>query len=45
MDIDRALQALRTHFRGVVILEGFVRGAGPQTVEANRDYLRDHGWM
>ena len=45
MDIDRALQALQTRYQGIVVLEGFVRGSGPQTIEANRDYLRDHGWM
>ena len=43
LDIDGALQALRTHYQGVVIVEGYVPGAGLQTIEANRDYLRDHG--
>lgn len=45
MNIDRALRALKAHYRGIVILEGFVRGAAEQTLEANRDYLQDHGWM
>ena len=45
MDIDHALQALRNHYQGIVVLEGFVRGEGPRTIEANRDFLRDHGWM
>jgi sugar phosphate isomerase/epimerase len=45
MDIDRALRTLHAHYRGVVVLEGFVRGAGIQTVKANWDYLHDHGWM
>jgi sugar phosphate isomerase/epimerase len=45
MDIDGALLALSSHYRGVVIVEGYVPGAGLQTLESNRGYLRDHGWM
>jgi sugar phosphate isomerase/epimerase len=45
MDIDKALSALSLHYQGVVIIEGYVSGAGLQTLESNRDYLRDHGWM
>ena len=44
-DVDRALTALASHFRGTVILEGFVPGEARQTVQANGDYLRSHGWM
>ena len=45
MDIDRALSSLHSRYQGVVILEGYVPGAGLQTIEANRNYLRDHGWI
>ena len=45
MDIDRALRALHSHYQGVVVLEGYMPGAGLETIEANRDYLHDHGWM
>jgi sugar phosphate isomerase/epimerase len=45
MDIDGALSALQSRYRGVVILEGYIRGEGSRTIEANRDYLRGHGWM
>jgi sugar phosphate isomerase/epimerase len=45
MDIDRALRALCSCFRGTVILEGFVRGRGRETVTANGDFLRSRGWL
>jgi len=45
MDANRALEALAKHYRGTVILEGFVRGRGSETITANRDYLRSRGWM
>jgi sugar phosphate isomerase/epimerase len=45
MDVDQALQVLEKHYRGTVILEGFVRGQGPEIAAANRDYLLAHGWM
>ena len=45
LDIDGALRALQSRYRGVVIVEGYVPGEGLQTIKANRDYLREHGWM
>jgi len=45
LDIDGALRALQSRYHGVVIVEGYVPGTGLQTIKANRDYLREHGWM
>lgn len=45
MDIDRALRALSSRYRGIVVLEGFVRGRGRETVQANGDFLRRLGWL
>ena len=45
LDIDRALRALSSHYRGTVVLEGFIRGRGQETVQANGDFLRSHGWL
>ena len=45
LDIDGALQTLRSHYQGVVIMEGYIRSADLQTINSNRGYLHDHGWM
>jgi sugar phosphate isomerase/epimerase len=45
LDIDGALRALHSYYRGVVIVEGYVPGEGLKTIRHNRDYLQEHGWM
>jgi len=45
LDIDRALRALSSQYRGTVVLEGFVRGRGREIVQANGDFLRRLGWL